>query len=178
MLDNTLHQYQLFNGVTLSNDGRSFEINMTQTRHHLWLLQHFGHLEIKTLDLKYQINNGIRQRKNTQHPIRNLQKKFKNTFELVTYLGRLPYDILRIKIEFINGWRIEDLPYMSFRIITNDLPDRNVLLAHFFQIAAISKFDLNELQNGKAYLIDNTAHGQVLREFEWSEYPDETDIPF
>ena len=68
----------LIGGIELFSDKKSFSVDV-DTKTNLWLLMHFKHLEIKSKTLVYQVNKGIRQRKNTVYPIRKMRKKFKVT---------------------------------------------------------------------------------------------------
>ena len=64
----------LFDSIELFSNHKSFSLGVDTTRN-LWLLLHFKDLEIKSKTLIYQVNNGYRQRKNTVHPQRKMQKK-------------------------------------------------------------------------------------------------------
>ena len=180
ILSDSLHHYQLFESIQLKNE-TSFHLDIGHTRHHLWLLQHFGHLEIKSVEIKYQVNSGIRKRKNSAHPVRNLRSRFNNTYELCTYLHSKYYDILRFQIEFTNGWKIQDWPaFISWRFITNNLPERDALITQLFQIAAIPAQNLKLLETGKTYLIYSGNQGQYVEELVFDDYDDNAnfEMPF
>jgi len=172
ILSDSLHNYLLIDGFKLHDDASTVRIDSGNTRHHMWLLLHFGHLEIKSLNLSYQVNNGIRQRKSTQHPVRNLRKKFNNTYELCAYLNEKPYDIWRFRIEFTNGWRIEDLPFISWRIVTNNILERNALLTHLFRVAALPNPDFEILENGKTYFIKFDEKQLRIEEYIFKDFED------
>lgn len=179
ILSDSLHSYLLFDGFKLYDDAATFRLDAGNTRHQMWLLLHFGQLEIKSLSLSYQVNHGIRQRKSTQHPVRNLRRKFSNTFELCAYLNSKPYDIWRFQIEFNNGWRIEDLPFISWRIITNNILERNALMSHLFRVAALPNPDFETLENGKTYDIIIGENQLYFKEFIFKDFEDfDIDDPF
>ena len=108
----------LIGGIELFSDKKSFSVDV-DTKTNLWLLMHFKHLEIKSKTLVYQVNKGIRQRKNTVYPIRKMRKKFKNTSELLEYIDLKPYDIYNLEIEFTNGWKIKQQPSVQFHFYTS-----------------------------------------------------------
>lgn len=179
ILEDSLHHYQLFDSIQLQDDC-SFHLDIGHTRHHLWILQYFGHLEIESVHIKYKVSKSIRQRKNTVHPIRNLRDRFNNTFELCTYLHSKFYDILRFRIEFTNGWKIEDWPaFIAWRFTTNNLPERDALIAQLFQIAAIPAQNLKVLETGKTYMIKAGNQGQYIEEYVFKDFEDyDIEAPF
>jgi len=180
IFEDPLHHYQLFEGIKLQDDC-SFHLDIGHTRHHLWILQYFGQLEIKSVHIKYQVCSGFRQRKSTVRPVRKLRNRFKNTFELCTYLRSKFYDILRFRIEFTNGWKIEDWPaFITWRFTTNNLPERDALIAQLFQIAAIPAQNLKALETGKTYMIYAGNQGQYLKACVFDDFDEYAnfEVPF
>jgi hypothetical protein len=117
----------LFGSIELFSNHKSFSLGVENKRN-LWLLLHFKDLEIKSKTLIYQVNNGYRQRKNTVHPQRKMQKKHKNTAELLDYLNTKSYDIRQLEIEFTNGWKIKQRPFIQLCFYTNSTSERNDLI--------------------------------------------------
>ncbi len=100
MISEIFHQYRLIEGLKIHENECSFELDMGNNRHHLWVLQHLGHLGIAKHEIDYQINRSFRQRKQTDYPVRRMRNHFKNTFELLNYLNNKRYDIHRFKLQF------------------------------------------------------------------------------
>lgn len=160
-----LHQYRLISWLTLSQDGLGVDLDVSSTRRHLWIFQHFGHLEIQNYMLYYQVNNWPRQRKNTVHPVRQMKKKFQTLFEMLAYLDLKRYDIRYFKIEFTNGWVFKEQPYINLHLITSSTEERNELLTLLFALSAIKKPDLCSLKNGSTYRVVSDTYGQEIEEF-------------
>ena len=117
----------LINSIELYSNHKSFSLGIDTVRN-LWLLLHFKDLEIKNKIIYYQVDNGIRQRKNTKHPIRKMRKPHKNTAELIEYLSDKPYRLIKLELEFTNGWAIKQLPYIELRFYTNSTQERDELI--------------------------------------------------
>ena len=137
----------LFDGIELFSNHKSFSLGV-DTKRNLWLLLHFKDLEIKNKTIYYQIDNGIRQRKNTKHPIRKMRKAHKNTAELIEYLSDKPYNIIKLELEFTNGWGIRQKAYTELIFYTNSTDERNQLILRLLNVAGqgpinISKLDIN-----------------------------------
>jgi len=96
----------LISTIELYSNHKSFSLGIDTIRN-LWFLLHFNELEIKNMTIYYQVDNGMRQRKNTKHPIRKMRKAHKNTSELIEYLSDKSYNILKLELEFTNGWEIK-----------------------------------------------------------------------
>lgn len=138
-------QENLISAITLLSNHKSFKIFVGSTRSNLWLLRHFKHITISNYKLRYKINNGIRQRKNTVHPYRWMKKKFDNTAELLEYLSKKYYDIQYIAIEFTNGWKIKEQPQIEFYFYTNSLEERDELIDKLLHIAGLEVKDKTNL---------------------------------
>ena len=99
----------LISTIELYSNHKSFSLGIDTLRN-LWLLLHFKDLEIKNKTIYYKVDNGIRQRKNTKHPVRKMRKVHKNTAELIEYLRDKPYNIKELELEFTNGWKVKQRP--------------------------------------------------------------------
>jgi hypothetical protein len=140
----------LFSSIELFSNHKSFSLWVDTTRN-LWLLLHFKELEIKSKTLIYQVNNGYRQLKNTVHPQRKMQKKHKNTAELLDYLNTKSYDIRQLEIEFTNGWRIKEHPHHEFLFHTSSTEERNTLLNKLVFISGFDPIDIPSLKKNIPY---------------------------
>ena len=123
----------LIDGIELYSDRKSFSLGVDTVRN-LWLLLHFKDLEIKNKLIYYQVDNGIRQRKNTKHPIRKMRKSHKNTAQLIKYLSNKAYRLRKLELEFTNGWEIKQFPYVELRIYTNSTKERDGLINKLLNI--------------------------------------------
>ena len=137
----------LISTIELYSNHKSFSLGI-DTMRNLWFLLHFKDLEIKNKTIYYQVNNGIRQRKNTKHPIRKMRKAHKNTAELIEYLSDKPYNIIKLELEFSNGWEIKQKAYTELMFYTNSVDERNQLILKLLNIAGqgpinVSKLDIN-----------------------------------
>ena len=112
---------------------------------------HFKDLEIKSKTLIYQVNNGYRQRKSTVHPQRKMQKKHKNTAELLDYLNTKSYDIRQLEIEFTNGWKIKQIPFIEFRFYTNSTSERDDLIHKLLTAAGQGPIEISNLEPNFSY---------------------------
>ena len=140
----------LFGSIELLSNHKSFNLSVDTTRN-LWLLLHFKDLRIKSKTLIYQINNGYRQRKNTVHPQRKMQKKHKNTAELLDYLDTKSYDIHQLEIEFTNGWKIKQKPFIQFSFYTNSTSERDDLIDKLLFISSQGPIDVSKLEPNFSY---------------------------
>lgn len=140
----------LIGGIELFSDKKSFSVDV-DTKTNLWLLMHFKHLEIKSKTLVYQVNKGIRQRKNTVYPIRKMRKKFKNTSELLEYIDLKPYDIYNLEIEFTNGWKIKQQPSVQFHFYTSSTKERDELIHKLIGISGQGAIDILSLEENISY---------------------------
>ena len=137
----------LISTIELYSNHKSFSLGINTMRN-LWFLLHFKDLEIENKTIYYQVNNGIRQRKNTKHPIRKMRKAHKNTAELIEYLSDKPYNIIKLELEFSNGWEIKQKAYTELMFYTNSTDERNQLILRLLNVAGqgpinISKLDIN-----------------------------------
>jgi len=149
------HSFKFIYTVEPRGDDKSIAIDFCHARQALWILNHFSHLEIKKLELSYRVHNGYRQRKDTKYPERKLRKKFTNTRELIAYLFHQPYQISHFQIDFSNGWRIKDQPYMGMIFQTNNSQERQELFNRFCDIAAIPHIELNELKKNITHVVQH-----------------------
>jgi hypothetical protein len=140
----------LFDSIELFSNHKSFSLGVDTTRN-LWLLLHFKDLEIKNKTIYYQIDNGIRQRKNTKHPIRKMHKLHKNTAELIEYLSDKPYNIIKLELEFTNGWAIKQLPYIELRFYTNSTKERDGLINRLLNLAGRGPIDVSQIEINYSY---------------------------
>lgn len=140
----------LITGIELYSDLKSFSFQVDTTRN-LWLLLHFKDLEIKNKTIFYQVDNGIGQHKNTKHPIRKMRKPHKNTAELIEYLRDKAYNIIKLELEFTNGWKIKQRPYIELRFYTNSTEERDGLVYRFLNIAGQGPVDLSKLEINHSY---------------------------
>ena len=140
----------LFGSIELLSNHKSFNLSVDTTRN-LWLLLHFKDLEIKSKTLIYQVNNGYRQRKNTVHPYRKMQKKHKNTAELLDFLSTKSYDIHQLEIEFTNGWKIKQKPFILFSFYTNSTSERDDLIHKLLTAAGQGPINVSNLEQNFSY---------------------------
>ena len=140
----------LFGSIELLSNHKSFNLSVDTTRN-LWLLLHFKDLKIKSKTLIYQVNNGYRQRKNTVHPYRKMQKKHKNTAELLDYLSTKSYDIHQLEIAFTNGWKIKQKSFIQFSFYTNSTYERDDLIDKLLFISSQGPIDVSKLEQNFNY---------------------------
>ena len=150
----------LISDIELFSNDKSFSL-WVDTKINLWLLLHFKNLEIKSKTLIYQINNGYRQRKSTLHPQRKMQKKHKNTAELLDYLGTKSYDICQLEIEFTNGWKIKQRPSIQFCFYTNSTEERDELIDKLLAISGQGPIDLYNLEPNFIYSF--SGHSKLIK---------------
>ena len=161
----------LFGSIELFSNHKSFSLWVDTTRN-LWLLLHFKDLEIKSKTLIYQVNNGYRQRKNTVHPQRKMQKKHKNTAELLDYLNTKSYDIYQLEIEFTNGWKIKQIPRVEFYFYTNSTSERDDLIDKLLAISGQGPIDVSNLEPNFSYSF--TGHTKLVKiDIDGLPFPDE-----
>ena len=140
----------LITSIELYSDRKSFSLHVDTIRN-LWLLLHFKDLEIKNKTIYYQVDNGIRQRKNTKHPVRKMRKPHKNTAELIEYLRDKPYRLRRLELKFTNGWKIKQLPYIELRFYTNSTKERDELINRLLNISGQGPIDASKLDINFSY---------------------------
>jgi len=165
----------LFETIELFSNQKSFSLGVDTTRN-LWLLFHFKDLEIKHKTLLYQVDNGIRQRESTKHPVRKMVKKHSNTSELLRYLSDKPYQIRHLELEFTNGWKIKQRPFIELRFYTNSTKERDSLIASLLNIAGQGPIDVSRLDKNYSYyfkshieLVKVDPEGLPLPDEFWSE---------
>ena len=141
----------LINSIELYSDRNSFSLSL-DTKRNLWLLLHFKDLLIKDMSIYYQVDNGIRQRKKTKHPIRKMRKHHKYTSDLINYLRNKHYDIIKLELEFTNGWKIKQRPYTGLGIYTNSTKERDNLINKLLNIAGQGPIDILELEINFLYV--------------------------
>ena len=140
----------LINSIELYSNHKSFSLGIDTVRD-LWLLLHFKDLEIKNKTIYYQVDNGIRQRKNTKHPVRKMRKPLKNTAELIKYLSDKPYSIIKLELEFTNGWKIKQRPCIELGFYTNSTQERDALINKLLNIAGQGPIDVSQLDFNYSY---------------------------
>lgn len=140
----------LINNIELFSNLKSFSLGIDTTKN-LWLLLHFNDLEIKNKTIYYQIDNGITQRKNTKYPVRKMHKKHKNTAELLNYLYDKNYIIDHLELEFTNGWRIKQRPFIELKFYTNSVIERDNLILKLLNIAGQGPIDISALEVNHTY---------------------------
>ena len=161
----------LFGSIELFSNHKSFSL-WVDTARNLWLLLHFKDLEIKSKTLIYRVNNGYRQRKSTLHPQRKMQKKHKNTAELLNYLYTKPYDICQLEIEFTNGWKIKQIPFVEFYFYTNTTKERDNLIHRLLTVAGQGPIDISNLEPNFRYSFER-CRSLVKINFDGLASPDE-----
>ena len=85
------------------------------------------------------------------HPYRKMQKKHKNTAELLDYLSTKSYDIHQLEIEFTNGWKIKQKPFVKFCFYTNSTSERNELIDRLLFISSQGPIDVSKLEPNFSY---------------------------
>jgi len=151
----------LINTIELYSNHKSFSLGIDTTRN-LWLLLHFKDLEIKNKTIYYQVDNGVRQRKNTKHPIRKMRKPHKNTAELIEYLSDKPYSIIKLELEFTNGWKIKQRPCIELGFYTNSTKERDDLVDRLLNIAGQEPIDVSKLDiNFSYYFMSETELNKI-----------------
>ena len=161
----------LINDIELYSNHKSFSLGIDTVRN-LWLLLHFKNLEIKNKTIYYQVDNGIRQRKNTKHPIRKMRKVHKNTAELIEYLSNKPYKIIKLELEFINGWKIKQRPCVEFCFYTNSTSERDDLIDKLLAISGQGPIDVSNLEPNFSYSF--IGHSKLVKiELDGLPSPDE-----
>lgn len=161
----------LFDDIELFSNHKSFSLGVDTTRN-LWLLLHFKELEIKSKTLIYQVNNGYRQRKNTVHPQRKMQKKHKNTAELLDYLNTKSYDIRQLEIEFTNGWKIKQRPFIQLCFYANSTSERDDLIHKLLTAAGQGPIDVSNLEPNFSYSF--IGHSELVKiDIDGLPFPDE-----
>lgn len=140
----------LINDIELYSDRKSFGIGVDTVRN-LWILLHFRDLKIKNKIIYYQVDNGIRQRKNTKHPIRKMRKSHKDTAELLKYLSDKPYNIIKLELEFTNGLKIKQRPCIELGFYTNSTKERDDLINRLLNVSGQGPIDLSQLEFNYSY---------------------------
>ncbi|MDC0376948.1 hypothetical protein OAM98_04005 [Schleiferiaceae bacterium] len=140
------------------------------------MLLHFKDLEIENKTIYYQVDNGVRQRKSTKHPVRKMRKHHKNTAELIEYLSDKPYTLHMLELEFTNGWKIKQRPFIELRFYTNSTKERDSLIASLLNIAGQGPIDVSRLDSNYSYyfkshneLVKVDPEGLPLPDEFWSE---------
>tara|TARA_B100000963_G_scaffold358358_1_gene382825 strand:- start:869 stop:1528 length:660 start_codon:yes stop_codon:yes gene_type:complete len=143
----------LIESLELLSDQKSFVLGIANAKKKIWLLLHLKNLKIKTYKLHYRVNNGIRQRAKTVHPIRQMRKKFSSTAQLLGYLNYKSYDLLYIEIFFENGWSFKEQSNHYFSFYTNSIHERNELINKFTKIAGYELVPLKDLSLNITYFL-------------------------
>ena len=140
----------LISSIELFSNHKSFSLGIDTARN-LWPLLHFKDLEIKHKTLLYQVDNGIRQRKSTKHPVRKMVKKLNTTAELLSYLSDKPYKIRHLELKFTNGWKIKQMPYIALWFYTNSTEERDELITRLLSISGQGPIDISKLEENHTY---------------------------
>ena len=146
---------RLFESIELLSNQKSFVLGIANARQKLWLLLHLKSLKIKTFKLHYRVDNGIRQRANTVHLIRQMRKKFSNTAQLLDYLEDKAYELLYLEIFFENGWSFKEHSNHYFTFYTNSIHDRNDLINKFMKIAGHDEVSFKDLKLNITYFLSS-----------------------
>lgn len=157
----------LIDGIELYSDRKSFSLGVDTVRN-LWLLLHFKDLEIKNKIIYYQVDNGVRQRKNTKHPIRKMRKSHKNTAQLIRYLSNKSYRLRKLELDFTNGWTIKQFPYVELRVYTNSTKERDRLINKLLNIAGQGPIDVSKLEINFPYYFESEAE---LKKISFDDLP-------
>ncbi len=163
-MQETHHHFQLIKTLRLLKDDITFEIDFENFRHHLWILNHFGHLKIKSYTLHYTKTKSYRSRSTAEFPRIKMKKTVENTSELLQYLWEKCYQVHDLKITFENNWMLYSLFGRSFRIKTNKQLERDQLIKQLLTIAGPISFEMENLKNDSSYMIMNTKIGSFLSE--------------
>jgi len=165
----------LINSIELYSNHKSFSLHVDTIRN-LWMLLHFKDLEIENKTIYYQVDNGVRQRKSTKHPVRKMRKHHKNTAELIEYLRDKPYTLQMLELEFTNGWKIKQRPFIELRFYTNSTKERDSLIASLLNMAGQGPIDVSRLESNYSYyfkshneLVKVDPEGLPLPDEFWSE---------
>ena len=144
----------LISTIELYSNHKSFSLGV-DTMRNLWFLLHFKDLEIKNKTIYYQVDNGMRQRKNTKHPIRKMRKAHKNTAEFIEYLSNKSYNILKLELKFTNGWEIKQKAYSELMFYTNSTNERNQLILKLLSAAGQGPIDVSKLDINYTYSFES-----------------------
>ena len=161
----------LINSIELYSNHKSFSLGIDTIRN-LWILLHFKDLEIKNKTIYYQVDNGVRQRKNTKHPIRKMRKPVKNTAELIEYLNNKPYILRKLELEFTNRWKIKQRPFIQFFFYTNSTSERDNLINKLLSISGQGPIDVSNLEPNFGYSFSNSSK-LIKIDFDGLPSPDE-----
>ena len=165
---------RLIESLELLSNQKSFVLGIANARQKLWLLLHLKSLKIKTYKLHYRVDNGIRQRANTVHPIRQMRKKFSSTAHLLDYLYYKSYELLYLEIFFENGWSFKEQSNHYFSFYTNSIHERNDLINKFMKIVGHDEVSFKDLKLNITYFLSSLGEfydldlGQSPDEF-WSK---------
>ena len=141
----------LIRTIELINE-ESVVFGIDNVRSNLWILTHFKDLKITSKKICYQINNGVKQRKNTIHPKRWLKKNFNNTLELLDHINKHPCDIHYLEIEFDNGWKLKDQSNAWILFETTKKSERDSIIDKMLMVSGLNSIDTDELKLKEVYL--------------------------
>ena len=161
---------RLIESLELLSNQKSFVLGIANARQKLWLLLHLKSLRIKTYKIYYRINNGVRQRAKTVHPVRRMRKKFSGTDQLLDYLNNKSYELLYLEILFKNGWSFKEHSNHYFSFYTNSIHDRNDLIMKFMKIAGHDVVPFKDLSLNIKYYISFSGK---FNDLSFGESPDE-----
>ena len=80
-----------------------------------------------------------------------MRKPHKNTAELIEYLSDKPYNIIKLELEFTNGWKIKQRPCIELGFYTNSTQERDNLINKLLKIAGQGPIDLSQLEFNFSY---------------------------
>ena len=86
-----------------------------------------------------------------------MQKKHKNTAELLDYLDTKSYDIRQLEIEFTNGWKIKQIPFVEFCFYTNSTSERDGLIDKLLAVSGQGPIDVSNLEPNFSYIFKESS---------------------
>lgn len=109
-------------------------------------------------------------------PLGKCVRFIKNTAELIEYLRDKPYNIKELELEFTNGWKVKQRPYIELRFYTNSTEERDKLIDKLLNIAGQGPIDLSKLDINYSYyfisqskLVKINIDGLAIPDEFWSE---------
>ena len=144
----------LFHSICLLSDNKSFALECWNlTEDNLWLLAHFGHLEIISKKIIYSKLPRKLEGSIDKSKMHVLRKNTNNTLDLLEYLTTRKIYIYSIEIQFKNKTRIKLSSNLYFNINTNSTEDRNSLINLFMKVSGKPKFDIDTLKPNYDYYL-------------------------
>lgn len=145
----------LFHSICLLSDNKSFALECWNlTEDNLWLLAHFGHLEIISKKIIYSKLPRKLEGSIDKSKMHVLRKNTNNTLDLLEYLTTRKIYIYSIEIEFKNKTRIKLSSNLYFNINTNTTEERNRLIDLFMIVSGLPKLDIDILKPNYHYYLE------------------------